>query len=332
MGNRKLYDGNMCKECASRMSHWLTGRKEYTVQEMRMHLAYRDDNYRRLQNFVVSEVIGYDDYKLYIDFQQCQWFVARRDNYFDENPDIFYFGQVTNAQIRVDENRSELHYHDQAGHLQSYYPPEYEYNYKFYVDVYVRDFLDNCISFGINTFRVEDGEDVEYYEINDVAQRMVSAFQQMASGATYLQLPAPYYIDPMERNRLIHEQDMRRRMRRERMEAYSMHGGPRPAPRPAGPVGGPGPRPAGPVGGPGPAPSRPAGPVGGPGPAPSRPAGPGPAPSRPAGPGPAPSRPAGPGPAPSRPAGPGPAPTRPAGPGPAPSRPAGPGPAPGRRP
>lgn len=31
LGNRKLEDGNMCKECARKMSPWLTGRKGYSL-------------------------------------------------------------------------------------------------------------------------------------------------------------------------------------------------------------------------------------------------------------------------------------------------------------
>ena len=44
LGNRKLEDGNMCKDCAKLISPWLTGRKGYTVEEMKEHLAYREEN------------------------------------------------------------------------------------------------------------------------------------------------------------------------------------------------------------------------------------------------------------------------------------------------
>ncbi|MBQ2231826.1 MAG: DUF4428 domain-containing protein, partial [Erysipelotrichaceae bacterium] len=31
LGNRKLEDGNMCKNCAAKLSHWFTGRKRTSV-------------------------------------------------------------------------------------------------------------------------------------------------------------------------------------------------------------------------------------------------------------------------------------------------------------
>ena len=46
LGNRKLADGNLCKNCASKLSPWMTDRRESTVEEIRAHLNYREQNAR----------------------------------------------------------------------------------------------------------------------------------------------------------------------------------------------------------------------------------------------------------------------------------------------
>ena len=55
LGNRKLEDGNMCKNCAKKMSPWLTGRKGYSVAEMKEHLQYREEYSPELLQKAVDE-------------------------------------------------------------------------------------------------------------------------------------------------------------------------------------------------------------------------------------------------------------------------------------
>ena len=35
LGNRKLEDGNLCKDCAAKLSPWFTERKQSTVEEIK---------------------------------------------------------------------------------------------------------------------------------------------------------------------------------------------------------------------------------------------------------------------------------------------------------
>ncbi len=51
-GNRKLADGNMCKDCAALLSPNLVGRKEFNVAEIKEHLAYREANKQTLASFI----------------------------------------------------------------------------------------------------------------------------------------------------------------------------------------------------------------------------------------------------------------------------------------
>ena len=42
LGNRKLEDGNMCKECANKLSPWCDDRRHSTVQKIAAQLEYRE--------------------------------------------------------------------------------------------------------------------------------------------------------------------------------------------------------------------------------------------------------------------------------------------------
>ena len=43
LGNRKLEDGNMCKECAGKLSPWFEDRRQSTVAEIREHIEGKLD-------------------------------------------------------------------------------------------------------------------------------------------------------------------------------------------------------------------------------------------------------------------------------------------------
>ena len=44
LGNRKLEDGNLCKDCAAKLSPWFSDRRHSTVAEIRRQLEYREAN------------------------------------------------------------------------------------------------------------------------------------------------------------------------------------------------------------------------------------------------------------------------------------------------
>lgn len=44
LGNRKLEDGNLCKNCAKKLSPWFEERRHSTVAEIEQQLAYREEN------------------------------------------------------------------------------------------------------------------------------------------------------------------------------------------------------------------------------------------------------------------------------------------------
>ena len=44
LGNRKLEDGNLCKDCAKKLSPWFSDRRSSTVAEIKEQLEYRERN------------------------------------------------------------------------------------------------------------------------------------------------------------------------------------------------------------------------------------------------------------------------------------------------
>lgn len=42
LGNRKLDDGNLCKDCAKKLSPWFEDRRHSTVEDIKRQLEYRE--------------------------------------------------------------------------------------------------------------------------------------------------------------------------------------------------------------------------------------------------------------------------------------------------
>ena len=54
LGNRKLDDGNLCKDCAKKLSPWFEERRHSTVEDIKKQLAYREQNKEAVRNFRVT--------------------------------------------------------------------------------------------------------------------------------------------------------------------------------------------------------------------------------------------------------------------------------------
>ena len=251
LGNRKLADGNMCKNCASLISPWMTDRKEHTVAEMADHLAYRSVNKDALRNFQVSDVLGYNYYKLYINRTEGTWFITSHQNYVDANPDILSFNQVTGCEIDIHESKRELYAKTSDNRMVSYNPPEYDYDYDFYVTVYVTGFFNNVMKFKLNTGTIEDMYSPQYKELESLVYNIKNVFDQMAQGAdgSNLVVPEQLVIDSFTRQQMQRESNMYKDMQRRRMEAfeYALRTPGAPAPGPGYNMPNPGPAVSGPA-------------------------------------------------------------------------------------
>ena len=58
LGNRKLEDGNMCKNCAKKLSPFFDERRHSTVAQINEQLAYREANKADVAAFHVTRTLG----------------------------------------------------------------------------------------------------------------------------------------------------------------------------------------------------------------------------------------------------------------------------------
>ena len=150
LGNRKLVDGNLCKNCAKKLSPFLTDRRQSTVEEIRSHLAYREQNKRVLLAMNPTRSYGRGYTKILIAENQGYFLVTRDSNYIPHNPDVFSVSQVISARPTVHENRTELYHHDREGRRVPYNPRRYQVDYRFDLTIELNTPFCNHIEFELS--------------------------------------------------------------------------------------------------------------------------------------------------------------------------------------
>lgn len=136
LGNRKLEDGNLCKNCASKLSPWFSERRHSTVDEIRGQLEYREANQDAVSEFHVTRVLGRDT-KVLLDEDAKKFIVTSERNWRDENPDVLDFSQVTGVDLDIEENTEEEYRTNSEGDSESYNPPRYIFSYDFHMRILV---------------------------------------------------------------------------------------------------------------------------------------------------------------------------------------------------
>ena len=180
LGNRKLEDGNLCKDCAKKLSPWFSERRNSTVSEIKEQLAYREKNRERASQFRTTRSYG-EDWKLLLD-EEHRWFtVTRARDLADANPDILDYTALTGCRVDIDESRTEQMREDADGKEVSYVPPRYEYSYDFDIIISVNHPYFDEIRFRLNDSSV-------YIEPQSTVQRPMMGQRPMAG---QMQRPMP---------------------------------------------------------------------------------------------------------------------------------------------
>ena len=214
LGNRKLEDGNLCKNCAKKLSPWFSERRHSTVEEIKQQLAYREENQKKAAQFSTTRSLG-DNWRLLTDDTHRWLTVTRSRNLSETNPDILDYTAVTGCRMDIDEDRTELMQEGKDGQRISYNPPRFEYSYNFDIIVTVNNPYFDEMRFRLNssTITVQQGgsvgvggsfgrlldtlansgfdpmNDREYRQYYELAQQIcdeVSRVQALASGAQYI--------------------------------------------------------------------------------------------------------------------------------------------------
>ena len=139
LGNKKLEDGNCCKECAGKLSPWFDERRHSTVEQIRRQLSAREENRHKLQTWNHDMVFG-EYQKLYVKFLgkiPDTFVISSASNYKEANADILEFAYVSSCDADIRESHRELKQKNAQGEEVSFNPPRYEYSYEFYVKLMI---------------------------------------------------------------------------------------------------------------------------------------------------------------------------------------------------
>lgn len=155
LGNRKLEDGNLCKNCAKKLSPWFNERRHSTVDEIKAQLQYREENRQRVASFRTSRAFG-ESWKVFFDDANRCFTVTRASSpNTEDNPDIIDYSAITGCRLDIDEDKDEIYRENAEGNRESYNPPRYNYSYDFDIIINVANPYFDEIKIRLNSFSVE---------------------------------------------------------------------------------------------------------------------------------------------------------------------------------
>ncbi len=115
-GSKILKDGIICRNCAKLASEWLDNADyaEKTVEQIREHLAYRQNNKEKLAGFKGNKAVE-GKYTLYIDDESKDFLISKRADYVKDNADIFNINDISKIQIEkrkyLNRDGSDIYLH-----------------------------------------------------------------------------------------------------------------------------------------------------------------------------------------------------------------------------
>lgn len=189
LGNRKLEDGNLCKDCARKLSPFFSERRSSTVAEIKQQLAYREENKRLVPSFHSTKTYGNGSKKIYVDMNQRKFIVTSVTNWRDENPDIIDISQVTAVNTDIQEHKHEIYYKDNEGKNCSYNPRRYEYEYEFTAEIKVNSPWFNEIDVELSSYshRPDSQYSPQYRDLEMMQNELVAVLTGQQMPASYAQ-------------------------------------------------------------------------------------------------------------------------------------------------
>ena len=190
-GNRKLEDGNMCKECAGKLSPWFSDRRNSTIEEINGQLEYREENKKEVAAFHVTRTIG-EEMKVLLDEDAQKFMVTDANDIMEANPDVLSFAQVTGCNLDIEEDASEEMTEDKDGNSVSFNPPRYTYHYQISIKLHVNHQYFDEMEFYVNPSSIDTTPNGavpalrkpnpkfnhEYKKYEAMAQEIVEVFEE----------------------------------------------------------------------------------------------------------------------------------------------------------
>lgn len=185
LGNKKLDDGNICKNCAKKLSPWFSDRRHTSLSEIVEQLAYRKENEEKIANFTTSRRLGGETMVLIDDTSER--FVVSFTGDLENNPDVIDFKDVTDCSFDIDESQTELMQKDKEGRDVSYMIRRYEYNYDFYIIIGVNNPYFNEMKFKLNTYKVDGQSRSKYDKYKDAGEAICAALSKLEKPAQQIE-------------------------------------------------------------------------------------------------------------------------------------------------
>ena len=177
LGNRKLEDGNLCKNCSKKLSPWFTERRHATLAEIKEQLEYREANREAVRAFNTTRSLG-STTKVLIDEDAGKFMVTSARDLAEANPDVIDFSQVTGCTLDINETKTELMKDGPDGKKVSYTPRRYHYEYDFYVRIDVNSPYFDEIKMRLNSSAVDGDSRREYARFNEMGEEIRTVLTQ----------------------------------------------------------------------------------------------------------------------------------------------------------
>lgn len=161
-GNRKLEDSDLCRNCASKLSPFFTGRRHARLEDVRRQLEAREKNRAEVAAFCPSRTFGKSGTLLFVDEAAGKFAVCTETDLKKGNPDIIPLSLITSRRAYWDEHKTEKKYRDAEGKQVSFVPPQYEYSYDFFCEIGVNHPYIDTINFRLNSLTVSLKEGLMY--------------------------------------------------------------------------------------------------------------------------------------------------------------------------
>lgn len=180
LGNRKLDDGNLCKNCAKKLSPWFEERRHSTVEDIKRQLEYRENNKKAVMGFCITRQISTRNYTVFIDDHKRNFTVARKLDV-NENPDIVLLSAIVQCRVEVDRQQIEKTY-TKDGKTVSYQPPIYDYEFDYTMRIKVNTPWFDDMDFRLNTFSISSDNRGELMEVEQTGHQIIAALTPNAAG------------------------------------------------------------------------------------------------------------------------------------------------------
>ena len=158
LGNTKLADGDMCKDCKEKLS------------PLFRVTAYREENEKALEGFSPDEEFGAAD-KICVDTEAKKFVYARNGDWKEPKADVIDFAQVTGVETDEEEEMMYFdHENEETGETSTSEIRVVHFHVTIHVDSPYFDEIEVCLSEG--EAPTPDGDDEDTAKYNEFKRQM----------------------------------------------------------------------------------------------------------------------------------------------------------------